>query len=63
MSLLGQSRHSWCKPKSPFVRFTPLATVLGTGPKGRNVPILLQKSKIAGWQFSRQKMKRAAIAD
>jgi hypothetical protein len=29
----------------------------------RFVPILLQKSKIDGWQFSREKAKQVEIAD
>jgi hypothetical protein len=39
MSASGHSRHSWRGSKLTFVRFTPLATVLGMGPKGRDVPI------------------------
>jgi hypothetical protein len=39
MSLLGHSRHNRRCPKSSFVRFTPLATVFGMRPKGREVPL------------------------
>src|ERR1039458_1390562 len=35
----GRSRHCRCGPKSAFVRSTPLATVLGVGPPGRDVPL------------------------
>ena len=38
MSLMGHSRHCRCGPKSAFVRSTPLATVLGVVPPGRDVP-------------------------
>jgi muconolactone delta-isomerase len=37
MSLMGHSRHCRGGQKLTFVRFTPLATVLGIGPKGRDV--------------------------
>jgi hypothetical protein len=35
MSIVGHSRHCRCGQKSAFVRFTPLATILGVGPIGR----------------------------
>ena len=38
MSALG-SRHCRGEQKSAFVRFTLLATILGVGPIGREVPL------------------------
>src|SRR5476649_1113223 len=39
MSVVGQSRHGRNSLKSTFVRFNPLATVLGMGPKRHYVPL------------------------
>jgi hypothetical protein len=35
---MGHSRHCRGGQKSIFVRFTPLATIFGVGPIGREVP-------------------------
>jgi hypothetical protein len=38
MSQMGQTLRIYSAPVPTVVRFAPLATILGVGPKGRDVP-------------------------